>query len=691
MFQLSLCYRLGFGVRKDLHQSAYWLSRSDRDCSVGDYARSSGIEISTEQTVFKPSNAMEPYMKVQLIFLREYLDMSGYHNPRLKALFETNVFPTDYSNEHRRLGFDHLRTAINVCRGELEDTEEELGHRHGVVYNLRDNLVHLLEEIGDFDAAETEQRKLYTLMNTDAEFGPENSITLYHLMGLAKLQQMQGESDLAKQNLEFALKIYTKTIGTDALQTLLAYSNLAEILYDEGDYEKAERYGTIALSGRTALLGEQNLDTLISMNNVGTYWVHQDKLKEAEDLLTRAKAIASRILGITNSFTLMITNNLAAALSFLDKKVQAHEMLEACVNDCQIFLGPKHPKTCTSMISLSNYYVRMGNFDAARVLGQDAATYLEENLGKNHPETIEAKGNLVHIAEGDNDYDLAESQARDLFTSYKHVFGETHLRTLDWADVLASMLVNSGKETEAAELYEWALTKKELVIGPNHTQTLLTVHNLANIRKIQGKSEEARDLFTRAYEGLSTTLGPKHSSALMSLSKLAIVHASLQEHETAERMAREAVAGFRELDNNDLDEDRSDGCGSSDKSIDEDSSIGAEERQNDSEETVSDSPLTLQAISILGKVLMYGDKNSEAELLHRSALRGFEIVYGPNAHDTLLSCVSLTSVLFEQGKYDEALKLAVRAETGLQALLGSGHPDSVVASTNIVSLKKKIG
>jgi tetratricopeptide (TPR) repeat protein len=673
VFQLSLCYRIGFGVGKDLDQSSYWLEKSDRDGPWEDVARRLGMKLVDEPFPFEPRFKHEPYIEVQLLFIREFKNVSPYSNARIQDMLEKQaLLSIDWANEYRISGSAQLKRAIEFLRREIEDSEEVLGSTHSVVYHLRMQLTSLLQDDGDINHARAERQKLYDMLKSDPEFGPEDRDTIFHLAILAQLDILQGNDELAKEKLEFALAVQNKTLGPNAPMTLKTYSDLAEVLFDEGDCEEAEKYGLIALEGYMSTLGEQNIDTLISMNNVARYRIEQDRLEEAKEMITKAEAIATRILGPTNSITLDFTNNLAAALTFLGEHARARSILNASVKKCQEILGPKHISTSATMLNLSRCYVTMGDLGAARVMCADAVAALEERLGQEHPKTLEARGELVWIVEGQNDYTQAESLARKLFESFKHVHGEEHRKTLHWADSLASVLLSSGQYAEAAELYEWTLVKQEAQLGPNHSETLATVHNLANSCSNQGDKTRARDLFIRAYEGLKANKGPGHPSTLKSLGKLAVAYARLNEHQLAEKLARETVAGFQEFDRTVRDDDSSE-CSEGDDNTD-----------------ATDGPLTLQSMAILGKVLVYADRESEAEPIYFKVLQGFEVIYGPNCHDALLACDSLANVLFEQGKHEEALAMAVRAESGLVSLLGVKHPDSEVASQNVRYIQERL-
>jgi tetratricopeptide (TPR) repeat protein len=687
-YQTALCYRLGFGVKRDVRQASYWLTKSQRDGKFAEVVHFMSFTLGESHELLDDKDREKPYMDVEIMLLRLLVDDDPYHSAKMNSLYTNGVLASvDYAAEYSADGALVLEGVCDTYKREAADIAEELGYDHDVPFMIRNILSWLLKAAGQLKDAKKIAQEHYEFLKNQAGFGPEHSETITELSFLAELCHEEGDFEASLSQLQEVLAIQQKTMKPDDLNAMNTFNNLAEVYQDAGEYALAEDYANRALSGRLKILGEQNVDTLISMNNLGTTWIAQDKLDEAEELLSRAESVSTRILGETNYYTLTIVNNLGATLFFQDKFAEARDKLTTSLASCRITRGPSHPATSTSM----NFFISQGDNNAARELCKTAAQNLEQKLGREHPSTLEAKESMIRIAEGDHDYPLAEALSRSLLEISKHVLGENHTKTLNRADTLASMFMNSGKLSEAIELYQWVLQMKEMQLGKDDPQTLITVHNLGSAFNNQNRYKEAQELLLRAYEGFLVCRGPHHSSTLMSMGKLASAYGGLRKLDIAEKMAREAVAGFKQLErrNHEEEEDESEVGLLPDLSLERDDAnlMGVKEINEDA---MDESPSTLNAMLILGMILERGDRETEAEPLYRHILRGFESLFRPDSHDALATRVSLCRVLSEQGKYEAAMEMALRAESGLEELLGSDHPDTIFARSNVSNLKNRL-
>jgi tetratricopeptide (TPR) repeat protein len=88
----------------------------------------------------------------------------------------------------------------------------------------------------------------------------------------------------------------------------------------------------------------------------------------------------------------------------------------------------------------------------------------------------------------------------------------------------------------------------------------------------------------------------------------------------------------------------------------------------------------------VGSLLWQNGKYNEAEKLNRRALEGYENQPGVHGLDTLSSVTSLALVLQAQGKYDEAEKLHRRALEGYEKQLGVHHLNTLISVNNLASV-----
>ena len=128
------------------------------------------------------------------------------------------------------------------------------------------NLASLLDEKGDYDAAEPLYRR--ALEARERVLGREHPETLTSVNNLAELLHSKGDYDAAEPLFRRALEAGERMLGREHPATLSSVNNLAALLRSKGDYDAAEPLYRRALGGpgaragprasRYAHLGEQS-------------------------------------------------------------------------------------------------------------------------------------------------------------------------------------------------------------------------------------------------------------------------------------------------------------------------------------------------------------------------------------------------------------------------------------------------
>ncbi|KAF1966378.1 TPR-like protein [Bimuria novae-zelandiae CBS 107.79] len=93
----------------------------------------------------------------------------------------------------------------------------------------------------------------------------------------------------------------------------------------------------------------------------------------------------------------------------------------------------------------------------------------------------------------------------------------------------------------------------------------------------------------------------------------------------------------------------------------------------------------------VGKLLYDKGKYNEAVISYRRALEGREKTLGEQHPRTLTSANNLALMLLAQGKYDEAEKLHRRALEGSEKELGMQHPDTLTSASNLALVLRAQG
>ncbi|EXJ73257.1 uncharacterized protein A1O5_03017 [Cladophialophora psammophila CBS 110553] len=100
---------------------------------------------------------------------------------------------------------------------------------------------------------------------------------------------------------------------------------------------------------------------------------------------------------------------------------------------------------------------------------------------------------------------------------------------------------------------------------------------------------------------------------------------------------------------------------------------------------------TLMWMINLSTVLQDQGKYEEAEEIGRQALSGYEKAVGPDELDTLTCVSNLAAVIQVQGKYDQAEEMNRRALAGYGKVLGANHPHTLRSMSNLATVLQDQG
>jgi tetratricopeptide (TPR) repeat protein len=93
------------------------------------------------------------------------------------------------------------------------------------------------------------------------------------------------------------------------------------------------------------------------------------------------------------------------------------------------------------------------------------------------------------------EYQAARELGEDSLARRRRVLGEDHPDTLASANNLANAYQDAGRAAEAILLHQQTLAAFERVLGPDHPDTVASRNNLADAYRAAGRAAEAISLF----------------------------------------------------------------------------------------------------------------------------------------------------------------------------------------------------
>lgn len=315
------------------------------------------------------------------------------------------------------------------------------------------------------------------------------------LMGLGDAASAIGFLDSAK-------KIWTKKLGSDSEEALLAASNLGAGYQAIGKYGQAAQLLEETLKHYRAKFSKQNEDAINCMNILAECYRGMGKLDLAIPLMEETLKATKTKYGPSAPETLVYMNNQAVAFRDAGKLDLALPLYEKVVELSPATFGDDHPNTLLARNNLAVAYKSAGKVNQAIKLYLETLNRQIARLTKNHPDTLVTMGNLAMAYREAGQPDDAIPLLEETVKLKNTTFSKSHPSTLTSMNNLAVCYRSAGKLPQAISLHEDTLKARKEAIGEDHPETLLSMFNLAQCYEDANRMPEAIPLFEAATLGM---------------------------------------------------------------------------------------------------------------------------------------------------------------------------------------------
>jgi tetratricopeptide (TPR) repeat protein len=191
------------------------------------------------------------------------------------------------------LGEEKLDDAQEFCRRALEIASTALPPNHPGIASVWNNLGQVYRFQGRYLEAETSYRKAIEIWT--AARGPAHPLVARGLLNLAAFEHERGRDRAAEELYGRAAGILDRTIGTDALQTMIARNELGEVLRAEGRYVASEQLSGATLPAIRKLLPESDPRVLRALTNYARLLAATKRQADANALWTHIRLVAGTL------------------------------------------------------------------------------------------------------------------------------------------------------------------------------------------------------------------------------------------------------------------------------------------------------------------------------------------------------------------------------------------------------------
>lgn len=330
------------------------------------------------------------------------------------------------------------------------------------------------------------------------------------------------------------------------------------------------------------------------------------------------------------------------------------EVLEAGAARLQKDLAGQPEIRAEMMSAIGAVYKRLGRYEAARPLLEQALSTRRSLFGRTHASVAASLSELASLEHQEGNYAEAERLFREALSIRQMLYDEDHIEVATSKNDLAAVLHSAGHTEEAAALYRDAVPVYRRVLGGSHSQTAEVLNNLGLLRKDRGDYAEADTLLRQALQIRRRTLEENHPDIATSLNYLAVTLYAQGRYDESESLLREALRIRRRV-------------------------FGPTHRH------------TLTSMNDLAAVLYAQGHLEEATTLFRTVLAGRKKALGPTHGLVAQSLNNLATVLRKQERYAEAEPLYREAVALAQKRYGRNHAKTATSMANLGTLLRESG
>lgn len=294
-FEISLCYEIGFGTKRDIKERDTWLEKSGK-----------------QQADIEAEKGM--------IGMGSTADSSQL----AKLLEDGKAHRLDLFEDYRRLGSRELNDALKAHEQELDGISQALGEAHYLSLILQEYVASILAQMGSFKRA----KEVCTGVRNkiQSHFGDNLRLRLLVYGHLMEFHMTLGEWYEAKELQEESLSLAVKIYGQEHERTIGKKADLIKIYLMQGQMEDAELLGTQVVEASKIFLSRGNPTTLNAMGRLIDVYLIGGRVVEALKLIEELVEIANRVFEPENSTMLHIRTQMALILSFNGSWKEAEEM-----------------------------------------------------------------------------------------------------------------------------------------------------------------------------------------------------------------------------------------------------------------------------------------------------------------------------------------------------------------------------
>jgi serine/threonine-protein kinase len=193
---------------------------------------------------------------------------------------------------------------------------------------------------------------------------------------------------------------------------------------------------------------------------------------------------------------------------------EAFELYQRALADQQHTLGPDHPDTLATRVSIAREMAVCGDHAGAEEEFRGVFAARQRTLGPDHRDTLIAWFSIAQQMAARGEHAGAEKEFRGMLPHLRRRLGPDHLDTLATRFSIAREMAARGDHAGAQEEFRDVLPHLERKLGRDHPVTLIARFSIAREMAARGDHAGAEKEFRGILPHLRRKLGPDHPDAL---------------------------------------------------------------------------------------------------------------------------------------------------------------------------------
>lgn len=222
--------------------------------------------------------------------------------------------------------------------------------------------------------------------------------------------------------------------------------------------------------------------------------------------------------------------------------ITAREVLDRGAVNIERDLRAQPLRRARMLASIGKTYLKLGLYDRARPLFEQAVAARRQGLSENDPELAQSLRDLAALDQAQGRFAEAEPLFQRALAIQERALGPNHPEVAFTLNSLGTLYGYQGDLKKAEPLFQRALKIRETVLGAGNPDVAATLNNLAFVRQMQGRTAEAETLLRRGLRIRETALAPDHPDLAANLEALALLDTDQKQYAEAESFHRRALA-----------------------------------------------------------------------------------------------------------------------------------------------------